>query len=245
MLTGLCELEAEIRKSLSQPHEVAHARLTWWHEECQRLASGAPRHPLTQAMAKALSAPCTQDIAGLVDTAIWDLANATFETRREVRAYCERWAAALIVPAAASAALQADAPKWLALGAALREIELLAYAHAESRSGRLRLPLDELSRAGATPEDLSAPTCPPAAARVLGARHEALRASLAAGVADLAGQPAVRGLLVWVQLAFRLSRQAQRALPGWLPPGAASGWGCAWAAWRAARAAERGTLRLQ
>ena len=31
-------------------HEVAHARLAWWREECLRLAAGDPQHPLTRAL---------------------------------------------------------------------------------------------------------------------------------------------------------------------------------------------------
>src|SRR2546430_4115889 len=35
-------------------------------------------------------------LAGLVDIAVWDLAAATFGTRRELEGYCERWSAAMI-----------------------------------------------------------------------------------------------------------------------------------------------------
>jgi len=247
VLSRLCELEAEIRKSLTLPHEVAHARLAWWQEECERLAAGAPRHPLTQALVAAqLPTPLAKNCAGLVDTAVWDLAQATFETQRDVTAYCERWAAAVVEPAARQAAPQAAS--WRTLGAVLREIELLAFVHREAQLGRLRLPLDELARAHLAPEELSAATCPAAAMGVLCARHEALRHALEAAVPEVVPggeQPAVRGLLVWVQLAWRLSRQAQRALPVWLAPQSAGGWAYGWAAWRAARAAQRGAYRLQ
>jgi 15-cis-phytoene synthase len=244
-------MEAEIYRSLTLSHEVSHARLAWWGEECERAAAGEPRHPLTQALARELPPPLLAALPGLTDTATWDLARATFETRREMTGYCERWAAALIEPAArhaeSSARLAAGAtPRWLALGAALREIELLAQLPAEARAGRLRLPLDELERAGVAPETLSDIPCAPPLAALLAGRHEALRRTLEAGVLDVAPalQPATRGLLVWTQLAWRLSRRAQLALPGSLPQ-TRPGFAPAWAAWRAARAATRGAYRLQ
>lgn len=244
MLSRLCELEAEIAKSLTLSHEVAHARLTWWQEECERLAAGSPRHPLTQGLAAQLPAPT--NLTGLIDTAVWDLAGATFETRREVTAYCERWAAALMEPAAHEALGHPPGMRWRALGAAVREIELLAHVHPEAQAGRLRLPLDELARAHVAPEALNAASCPPAAVELLCARHEALRRSLETAVeVPPSEQPALRGLLVWVQLAWRLSREAQRALPAWLARDAGGGWAYGWAAWRAARAAQRGAYRLQ
>jgi phytoene synthase len=252
VVSGLCQIEAEIGRSLTLSHEVAHTRLQWWGEECERTARGEPRHPLTRALAGELPPPLLACLPGLADTAVWDLARATFETRRETSAYCERWAAALIEPAALhaqrSTQVSADAkPRWRALGAALREIELLAHVRDEARAGRLRLPLDELERAGVVPEALTADACPPAVAALLAARHETLRRTLEAAVLDVtpALQPTVRGLLVWTQLAWRLSRQAQLALPHPLPRAAPGGLTAAWAAWRAARAAQRGAYRLQ
>jgi phytoene synthase len=252
VLTGLCELEAEIRRSLTLSHEVAHTRLQWWGEECERAASAAPRHPLTQALVAQLPPPLLAALPGLADTAAWDLAAATFQTRREVSAYCERWASALFEPAARNAEQRAGlpaagTPRWRALGGALREIELLATLRDEARAGRLRLPLDELERAGVAPEALTQPICPVPLASLLAARHEALRRILEAAVLDVAAalQPSARGLLVWTQLAWRLSRRAQQALPGSLPPGRRDALAGAWAAWRAARAAQRGAYRLQ
>jgi phytoene synthase len=250
VLEGLCQLEAEIRQTTQLAHEVAHVRLAWWREECERTAAGNPVHPLTRALLTHLRPHELAELGGLADAAVWDLAAATFETRREVTAYCERWAAALIEPAAVQAqggAAPPVSPRWRTLGAALREIELIAYLPQEARLGRLRLPLDELARAGVAPEQLTTAPCPPALATLIAVRHEALRRSLEASVLDVAPelQPASRGLLVWAQLAWRLSRQAQLALPGWLATGKAGGLSAGWAAWRAARAAQRGAYRLQ
>jgi len=173
------------------------------------------------------------DIAGFVDTAVWDLASATFETRKELTAYCERWAAAMF-------------ERWTALGAAIREIELLANLAPEAHAGRLRVPLDELERAGVDPKDLPKSPWPAPLTDLLRKRHVALRAALSQSVAGLTSeaQGSARGLMVWAALAWRMSVRAQRALPGMIAPNRYHAFADGWQAWRAARRAAAGTLRL-
>src|SRR5256885_10605281 len=103
LLAALWGIESEIAASLSAglDHQVAHARLGWWRDECERCAQGRPAHPLTRALAAGFASGGLAPLAalsGLIDTALWDLAGATFDTRRELTAYCERWSAALIEP---------------------------------------------------------------------------------------------------------------------------------------------------
>jgi len=246
VLESLLGIEDEISASVQGglDHEVAHVRLQWWRDECARLAHGDPVHPLTRTLLDAFAPPpavggsALAGLAGLVDTAIWDLAAATFETRREVTAYCERWAAAMMVPAAEHAAAGAGrAGPWLAIGAAVREIQLLASLDLEARSGRLRLPVDELQRVGVDPASLAVVPCPPPLAALLGERHEALRSILMQSIArvEREKQPALRGLLVWTTLAWRQSEQAQRNLPEPHKPTRLAALSDAWAAWRTAR----------
>ena len=102
---ALLGIQAEIRAPLSgsTAHEVAHARLAWWREECLRLAAGDPLHPLARALDAQFPGPARTALAavgGFVDLATWDLAAATFETRRELDAYTGRWSAALVGPLA-------------------------------------------------------------------------------------------------------------------------------------------------
>ena len=61
----------------------------------------------------------------------------------------------MTLPAVAHAAPQAKGP-WLAIGAAMYEVQMLANLDTDARAGRLRLPLDELERAGVKPESLVA-----------------------------------------------------------------------------------------
>ena len=105
-LEALFGIEREVLDS-ARPgldHHVAHSRLQWWREECERAGRGGAAHPLTRTLTTALgdpkakSVPQLAGLCGFVDVATWDLASATFETRRELDAYCQRWAVAMIEP---------------------------------------------------------------------------------------------------------------------------------------------------
>ncbi len=252
LLAALCGIESEIAASLRAglDHQVAHARLGWWRDECQRCAQGRPAHPLTRALTASFAsgdlAPLAA-LAGLVDTAMWDLAAATFETRRELTAYCERWSAALIEPLARFALPGIAPDRSRALGRALREIEMLNALARDARAGRLRLPLDELARAHAPPETLAQLPWAAELAALVRERHRQSRAALAASVAALAWheQAPLRGLLVWAALACGDSRRAERALPGALTSGDHHAPLDAWRAWRAARLADTGRFALR
>jgi phytoene synthase len=240
----LCDIESEIAGSLRAgiDHHVAHARLQWWSEECERTAQGRPVHPLTRELVKASGdASRLAGIRGFVDAAVWDLASATFETRKELTAYCERWAAAMFETAAPSG------PEMVrALGAAVRELELLENLALEAHAGRLRVPLDELERAGVDVHDLPKLPWPAALGTLLSQRHEALRAIIRDGVSALGReeQPELRGLLVWGALAWRQSVRAQRGLPSTIQPRRYDALADGWQAWRAARRASAGKFRL-
>ena len=253
VLEQLSAIELEIGAALRPglEHRVAHVRLGWWREECERTRRGAPVHPLTRALVREF-AGAPVDLDGLVDTALWDLAAATFATRAELAGYCERWAHSLAGLAAASAAEGTAERAALercgrTLGALLRELQMLSELTADARAGRLRVPLDELERAGIEPAALVRPPWPPALCALLRARSGELRAQLAATVAQLPSeaQPRLRGLLVWCALAYRQAQRLERLLPGPLHSGRRQRLLDAWRAWGAARRAAHGRLLLQ
>ncbi len=250
VLGPLLDIEREIGAALRPglDHGVAHVRLAWWREECGRCAAGRPAHPAARALLAAAGRPV--DPVGLVATAEWDLAGATFETRAELESYCERWASTMTGIAAQSVR---NATFGRAFGAALKEIELLIGLAGDARAGRLRLPLDELDAAGIEPSALARVPWTPALCRLIGIRHRAARTALAESIAALAGadQPALRGLLVWGALTLRASMRAEHAAlrggsPGASPdaPRRASRLADAWQAWRAARRADRRRFQL-
>jgi 15-cis-phytoene synthase len=252
LLAALIGVEGEIGASLKAgvDHQVAHARLEWWRAECARCAAGEPTHPLTQAALACFAGGDPAPLAGLgglVDAAVWDLAAATFETRQELRAYCDRWAEAMIVPLARLASPELDPAAARALGAALRQGELLSRLAPDARAGRLRLPIDELTRAPVDPACLARPPWPAALAALLREQHALLRAQLAAAVRALppAAQPALRALMVWAAIGSAGSRRAERRLPHTPPQGDDQGLLDGWRAWRAARRASGGRFALE
>lgn len=246
-LAALFALEREIGASLRPglDHQVAHARLAWWSEECARAAQGHASHPLTRELGALFSATGLAPpagLAGLADAAMWDLAAATFETRRELDGYCERWSAAMIEPLVQLAAPAAVPEPARALGRSLREIELLLSLAGDARLGRLRLPLDELERAPATPEELARPPWPARLSELVRARHRHARAALEASVGSLApaAQPPLRGLIVWAAVSRAHSLRAERRLPGASLARDHHAPLDGWCAWRAARRADAG-----
>lgn len=249
LLAPLLGIEAQIGAAL-QPgleHSVAHVRMTWWAEEAQRLRAGHALHPLSRALlaqwpAAAGAAPAGPDLSGLVDITAWDLAGATFETRRELARYCERWARSVIQLTALAAS--PDLPPQPAeqfgvgVGTVLCELEMLLALPQAARQGRLRVPLDELAALGVAPEALAQPPWPPALCEHLRERHRQLQGALAAGCALLHTGPqraALRGVLVWAALMQQHSRRAQAALPALWRRTRWDGLRDALRAWRTAR----------
>jgi phytoene/squalene synthetase len=145
-----------------------------------------------------------------------------------------------------SPSVSAAGSRWRVLGAAVREIELLADLAREAHVGRLRVPLDELERAGVEVRSLAKPPWAAPLVTLVRARHEALRATIGEclGALGREQQAEFRGLLVWAALAWKQSVRAQRALPNIISPRRYHALADGWLAWRAARRAAAGTLRL-
>jgi phytoene synthase len=242
----LCALEREIGAGVApgRSHEVAHARLSWWRDECARSAAGQPLHPLTRELWQcAGAAPLVSGLAGLIDTAVWDLAGATCETQRELTAYCQRWSAAMIEPLAQLAAPSAAPAILRGLGTALRELELLLALAGDARAGRLHLPLDALDAAQVAPEQLAQPPWPASLAELLRRRHRQLRALLAGQSSLLlpAQRRCLRGFLVWAALVVAASQRAEALLPQAPAQPARPHFLDGWRAWQVARRASAGT----
>jgi phytoene synthase len=246
-LATLCALEAEIGASLRPglDHEVAHARLAWWRDECARTVAGQPRHPLTRELATLFATTDGTPLAGIggfVDITVWDLAAATFESRRELAAYCQRWCAAFIEPLVRLGAPQVPVEQTRTLGVSLRESELLLALAADARGGRLRLPLDELERAAVAPESLAQPPWTQPLAALLRERYRLVSEALTSSVEALppAAREALPGIIVWAALAARHCQLAAQRLP--LAPlrRDAQRLSDGWRAWRAARRAASG-----
>jgi phytoene/squalene synthetase len=245
VVQSLLGLEREIagtERTVTE-HQVVHVRLEWWRQECERFAKSTPVHPLTRVLTEAarqLNLPeSPRTLGGFVDVATWDLAGATFETRRELQAYCARWSSAMFESVAAYTGAVSAFEAIRALGTAVREIEFLAELARDAHGGRLRLPLDELERAAVEPQSLAKPPWPESLAVLLRERLTALRSSVDAASGELrrADPARLRSLFVWAGLARRLARRMERALPMPVSAGRADTLAESWYAWRAARSA--------
>ncbi len=252
ILKPLFGIEAQIGAAL-QPgleHSVAHARLSWWAEEAQRLRAGSPVHPLSRELLalKPAGMAAGPDVSGLVDITTWDLAAATFETGQELAGYCDRWARAVTQLAASWAAPdlppQVTAEFAHGLGVALCELDMLICLQHSARIGRVRLPLDELSALAVAPDALSQTPWPRALSERLRERHRQLRGQLAASCAQ-PSSPALRGLRVWAALKQQHSHRAEAALPRSWRRSRWDGISDALRAWRAARGAMRRSATSQ
>ncbi|HUA88832.1 MAG TPA: squalene/phytoene synthase family protein, partial [Steroidobacteraceae bacterium] len=208
VLADLLAIEGEIRAGIDHglDHQVAHTRLGWWREECERVSEGRPLHPLTRSLRAHLPPAVRLDgLVALVDLAAWDLARATFDTRLELAGYCARWSGAIFGTLAAAAQPGADPAPVLAVGRALRELEFLNSLAREARAGLLRLPLEELAAAGVAPEALQQPAWAAGLKDLARAQHERVRGELALAWAAVPGtrQPPLRGPCVWSALTYR------------------------------------------
>lgn len=68
---------------------VAHLKLAWWHRELDRLADGAPRHPLTRALLPqtTVATPPLDIFRDLLAAVIAELQDPPFTTRAAVLAH--------------------------------------------------------------------------------------------------------------------------------------------------------------
>jgi phytoene/squalene synthetase len=141
-LQNILQIEHEVCTSLRSnlEHSVAHTRLDWWQDELQRLSQHAPRHPLTQAIARhalqrGIAPP---NLSALAEGCRIDLARLAFETRTDIESYLHGWSQSVF-----QAATGQSAP-W---GRVLRELELLQDFSTHAWQGRIYWPLGENSGA--------------------------------------------------------------------------------------------------
>lgn len=149
---------------------LAQSKLDWWRGELAALYAGQPSHPVTRALAPAISAYHLphEDFEALLDGMEMDLRNERYPDFRALGLYCYRVAG---VVGQLSARLfgyrDARTLNYAArLGLALQLTNILRDVGEDARRGRIYLPEDERIRFGVSPEDLLAAT-PNAALRNL------------------------------------------------------------------------------
>lgn len=217
-LLGVYALSAEWR-ALTDPateHQAAAIKLAWWREEIERLARGAPVHPITRFLA-ALPRAGRVDFAPLqtsLEASARHIAGAPLEHGSELESHgmalfgtplmTAAHLAHEITPASGPAVQRAVA----ALGAAQYLEESIAGYRRDALRGRVIFPVDELLAAGIEDADLTAyPARGALPAYLDGLRLRAARLfGVAAGSLPEADHSSLRHLLVLSALGARHSR---------------------------------------
>jgi phytoene synthase len=216
-LLGIYALMAEWRALMDPGTEigVAQIKLVWWREEMQRLAAGAPLHPITRYLA---DFPCVAatDFAPLprsVEAAAAHIAGAPLEhgAGLESHAYALYGAPLLVAALLGGTTLlpngaRGDQNPVHACVAALAAAEYLARGIAEygreARAGRILFAVDELLAAGIENDDLVAGEPPPRLENYLSQLRQRAAGYYSTAAAALAPdqRPELRHLLVLAAL---------------------------------------------
>lgn len=210
---------------------VSAAKLGWWAQEWQALAGGAPRHPLTRALAAIAPLPGSAAAGGLA----WLQAAAALAQGHDDATPGQRlarWQAFALGQAEAgtpwlSETRAAEAP---AHGLALLAESLPGLA-APAAAGHLVLPLSVLASRGLVRADLRASPPPPALAAALAGFAGELAALAPPLLAASAGYRHGQLLLARRLLATVAARPAAAWQGARRPPGP----GAALALWRSRR----------
>ena len=223
---------------------VARLRLGWWQEELGRLARGEARHPVTQALARALPGLVDEftSLNRMLDAAALELARTPFADLAALGNYARSSLSPLYRLAALAASAPARDATALAaaevLGGGVRLAEIVAGVRRDALDARFFLPLSELAHeeARALIEGRAAPRIETA----LRGAHQ-LASSWLTEARQLYGRvapdPASAVALEWH--AAVLEDVDRRGFATGFGPGSPGPLRGLWLAWRAARAAAR------
>jgi len=137
----------------------AASQLGWWREEVERIASGAPEHPVGQAMqsvCREFSLP-REYLLEIINGMEMDLEQQRYAHFEELQLYCYRVASVVGLVAAEIFGMQAPQQTRqyaLDLGMAFQLTNIIRDVGEDARRGRIYLPLDELEQFGVSTDDL-------------------------------------------------------------------------------------------
>ena len=179
-LLGIYALGAEWQALMDPATEtsVAQLKLAWWQDEMQRLATGAPTHPISGYLA-ALPRARAVDFTPLLDAVdaagAW-VSGVPLERDADLEAHADAlWGA----PLALASRLAAAAPQESSVRNCTRALAAAAYLskalhdyRRDARAGRVPFGIDELLKAGVDNDDLAAGVPPPHLQAYLGRLRE-------------------------------------------------------------------------
>ncbi len=160
LLTALFALRREFEETVKEVSDpaIGRTKLAWWQNEIAALASGAPSHPVSKALAAYL--PDVENESRALQALLagfeMDLDQARYLDYPNLRRYVQGVGgtfASLVARATAKDA--AHASTWSApLGEALLLAQLVVETGNDARHGRIYIPIDEMQRFNVTAADL-------------------------------------------------------------------------------------------
>ncbi|WMY09954.1 squalene/phytoene synthase family protein [Paraburkholderia phenoliruptrix] len=221
-LTALYALRREFEQTVKEVSDpaIGRTKLAWWQNELGALASGAPTHPVSKALAATLPDAKAEypALQALLSGFEMDLDQARYLDYPNLRRYVQAVGGTFagLVARAASKAVPTDgtqAPAWSApLGDALLLAQLVVETGNDARHGRIYIPIDEMQRFNVTAADLINRKYTDAFTELMRFQTKRARDALHAALAAVPGRErrSQRTLLAQGALALALLEEIER-----------------------------------
>ena len=148
-LYAFCREVDDVVDECSDP-QVAAIRLAWWREELDRLYSGQPQHPVTQALRSVFSEIDLprEHLFEIIDGMEMDLYQARYRNFEELSLYCYRAASAVgLLAAEIFGYTDRQTLKYAHdLGMAFQLTNIIRDVGEDARRGRIYIPVEEMER---------------------------------------------------------------------------------------------------
>ena len=159
-ITALYAFCREVDDIADECHEelVARSKLAWWRKEIGNLYRDEPQHPVTKALAPAVSRYGLDEehFHEMIDGMEMDLEQNRYAEFKHLQLYCYRVASVVGLLSAAIFGFSNHRTLKYAhdLGLAFQLTNIVRDVGEDARRNRIYLPLDELARFGVTEDDI-------------------------------------------------------------------------------------------
>lgn len=137
---------------------VAQTKLNWWKSEVANLYANTPQHPVTKALQPFVAEfiLAQEHFLEIIDGMEMDLKFNRYEDFEQLQLYCYRVASLVgLLSAQIFGFHNRDTLKYAQdLGMAFQLTNIIRDVGEDARRGRIYLPLDELTKAGVSEEDI-------------------------------------------------------------------------------------------
>ncbi|HEY4542020.1 MAG TPA: presqualene diphosphate synthase HpnD [Noviherbaspirillum sp.] len=156
-LYAFCREVDDVVDDCSDPM-VARNKLAWWRKEVGAMLSGAPTHPVTQALQPHLATYRldAKHLVAIIDGMEMDLDQTRYLDYAGLKRYC--WHAAGVVGILSASIFGVTRPQTLEyaerLGLAFQLTNIIRDVGEDARKGRIYLPVNELQQFNVTAADI-------------------------------------------------------------------------------------------